>query len=134
MTQIIKSLLTLIVILTSHVAMATSVHPCTPMVQAKPTRIQCLQEGKQYSILIETLMSKPLEMCQGKNYFENKTAKIEISSADSNSVQGQMTLFNGSFEYRLIPGGQATFHSEILDLDLKNCVTPQNGGAFSIGN
>jgi hypothetical protein len=126
------SLLSAFIILTTQVASATSMHPCTPTVAAKPTHMVCQKGDTGFVITIETLMSKPYDMCKGNNYFESKTAKINVTK--EHLVKAEITLYNGSFDYTLSAAGQSSFTSEMMGLDLTSCVTPQNGGAFSFGN
>jgi hypothetical protein len=109
-------------------AQATSLHPCTPVVPAKPTVIFCNDGGESISIQINTLMSPAKRMCRGKNYFEFKTADVTLPEATEPTV-----VLDGDFEYTLSPSGDATFSSESLGLDLTSCVTPIHG-AVSFGN
>lgn len=118
-------------LLSFNAAHATSLHPCTPIVQAQDTHISCRAGAKYYSITIETLMSPP--NCQGDEHYEYDTAKVEISTKSGKSL-GVLTIHNGDFSYSLGVGGSgASFTSEKNGLKLDDCVTPMNGG-FSVGN
>lgn len=118
-----------LLIFTACFANARSLHPCTPSRQAMPTKIVCGDQHLSYVIVIETLMSPP-EICQGKDYYEYKTAKIEIS-ADSKPV-GKVEIYDGQFDYSL-GTNRTSFRSEVLSLNLTDCVSPVHGG-FSVGN
>jgi hypothetical protein len=109
-------------------AHATSLHPCTPTVRAMPTHIYCIDGKNAVSILINTLMSPPIEMCQGNNYYESKSALVTLTEGAKPEF-----LYGSEFEYTLSPIGDASFASEKLNLDLTKCVTPIHGGV-SFGN
>ena len=64
------------VYLDSEVAKADSLHPCTPIVAAKPTYLSCRQGSDFVSIRIETIMSPSIPMCKGENYYEYQTAYV----------------------------------------------------------
>lgn len=113
-----------------HPKPPVSLHPCTPTVQAIPSFISCRDEinNLYYSIEIQTLMSRPLKMCQGENHIEHHTARVRISDFNGH-VADNITIFNNDFTYKL----GDSFTSEIFNLNLKNCISPVPNG-FSIGN
>ncbi len=125
----LKIFLSVLTVSFTQLAQATSLHPCTPTVQAQPTIMYCADGVKRYSIVIQTLMSKPLPMCQGANHFERHTAQIKLSI--NGVVSGTATLNHDSFKHSLAAG---TFISPKNSLYLKNCISPIHGGGFSIGN
>jgi hypothetical protein len=127
-------LLTLIasLILTAQLASATSLHPCTPSVQASPTKISCKEGNVYYSIRIDTTMSPPIEMCRGSNHYENHTATVTFGTSPSDNRT--VTIYNDEFTYSLgFENGRTTFKSPKYNMNLVNCATPMHGG-FSIGN
>lgn len=114
---------------------ARSLHPCTPTVQAKPSRLSCVQNDKIYSIKIETLMSPAKEMCRGDQLIEISTAYIQIANLAGETL-AKVEVLDNAFSYSLgLPGMDAGyFKSEALSLDLEKCATPAHGGGFSGGN
>lgn len=122
----------LAVCLDAGVAKADSLHPCTPIVAAKPTYLSCRQESDFVSIRIETIMSPAIQMCQGENYYEYQTAYVTISDAQGQEKSSQIFRHN-DFSYDLLPLGDANFASIDGQFKLKSCVTPSNG-AVSFGN
>jgi hypothetical protein len=127
-----KSFVVTIALLASNAVFARSLNPCTPNVQAAPTQISCSQKDLSYSIVINTLMSPSDRGCTGTNYYEYKTAKIEITDKNGGAV-GSAEIENGGFDYNFDGTGKASFKSDLFKLNLKNCVSPLNGG-FSVGN
>ena len=119
------------VLLFSLQAGAMSLHPCTPTVEAQATRISCKEGSVYYTVIIKTLMSRNIEICQGKNHVEYKTAYVEKSNGEG-KILGRTTIYDGDFTYVLRIGG-ASFKSTKPRLKLNHCVTPMHG-AFSIGN
>lgn len=125
----VKLFLSVWILCSATFSYARSLHPCTPTVQAKPSIMHCKDGEKRYSIVIETLMSPPLEICQGSNRVEYHTANVKFSV--NGVAQAQFTLDHESFRYSLVHG---TFVSPKYSLNLKNCVSPMHGGGFSVGN
>ena len=118
-------------------AAARSLDPCTPTVQAQDTRISCSarqMDGStlHYFILVDTLMSPNLSICQGDKHVEYKTAKVSVRDEADRPV-ANFEVGNGDFSYTLSPIGDSTFKSRNPKLDLQNCVSPLNGG-FSVSN
>ncbi len=116
----------------SVLAQATSMHPCTPTVRAMDIRISCKTETGYARIIISTLMSPAIAMCQGSQHYEYQTAHIQQTDG-SGRVIGKAVLQNGTFSFTLSPTGAATFNSRNARLDYRKCVTPLHGG-FSVGN
>lgn len=116
---------------TLQLAHATSLHPCTPIVEAQDTIISCATNGTYYSIRVETLMSD-VSMCPIDEMVEYNTAKVTVSDVNGN-VSKKIVLGHGEFSYTTNAMGDATFESKKAGLDLKECATPLFG-AFSIGN
>lgn len=122
-----------VVLLSFQAVSATSIHPCTPTVQAQPTHLTCIEPSGYYSIQIDTLMSRPLEMCQGKNHFEYHTATVLFQPKGATRPT-QVVIYNSDLSYTLGNGGApGAFVSPKFGLNLRNCISPMNGG-FSIGN
>lgn len=119
-------------VLLTNVSYSKSLRPCTPVVPAPLTIMYCHDKKLNYSIEIETLMSRPLDICQGENYSEYHTAKVEIYDGEK-KIQ-KINLLDGEFEYQLGPvPGDASFKSNRAQLNLNQCVTPLPGGV-SFGN
>ena len=125
-------ILSLVIFLGFQTAMAESLHPCTPTQTARSIQMSCHNDEYIYSINIKRLVSRDLEICQGLELREYRTAHVEVSERSSGSKVAKLEVFNGEFFVQL---GLETsrFSSKALNLDLRNCVTPQDGG-FSIGN
>ncbi|MGZ3775532.1 MAG: hypothetical protein ACXVCY_09925 [Pseudobdellovibrionaceae bacterium] len=111
---------------------AMSLHPCTPIVPAQPIYMFCKDSQTTYSIKVDILMSRPIEMCTGSLYQEYHTATVTATNGGNQS--STVTLYNKSFVFSLNADGSASFDSNKPALHLKDCVTPVNGGGFSIGN
>lgn len=109
-------------------AQATSLHPCTPTVLAAPTFINCAQDGKYYSIRIDTYMSPA--GCTGSNRYETKTATVVVSN--NSKKLASTTLAANEFTYTL--SRSVTFTSEAIGLHLNKCVAPMHGAGFSGSN
>jgi hypothetical protein len=124
-----KTVIIFLSLLCSNLTFATSLRPCTPSVQAKPTRIFCKDKGLSYSIVVNTLVSPA--QCTGQNHFEYKTAKVNVTNKAGQAVN-EIEILEGDFDYSL-QTGHVEFNSSINGLKLKKCVTPAFGG-FSIGN
>lgn len=121
-----KSLiLSLSILFASLQVSATSLHPCTPMVQAMPTNMYCNDGAVHYSIRIETLMSPAIPMCSGENHYEIHSATVVVSNGVAKQT---LQLQNDEFSYTF-----STFVSPKANLNLKNCLVPPHGG-FSVGN
>ena len=118
----------------SSIAMATSLHPCTPRIPAMDTHIFCTTgDNNQAEVTIKTLMSANVPECRGKNHYEYQTATVEISDIKGNVISST-DLFSDEFTYSLSgPTGDATFESTKLGTELTKCVTPLHG-AVSFGN
>jgi len=114
-------------------AQATSLHPCTPRIQAQPTTMYCKDGDVYFSIRIDTLMSDVRnDMCTGKNFYEYHSAVVKVS--DRNGKDPQTLKFdNADFTYTLFGPQGATFKANDGSLNLDHCAVPQNGG-FSVGN
>lgn len=110
-----------------NVAHATSLQPCTPIVEAQPSFITCRSGTDYVSIRIHVLMSDS-RRCPYNQSVEYKTAQVEVSNA-SGAVTQKFEIGDGDFEYRL----DSYFKSEKYGMDLKSCVSPINGGV-SFGN
>jgi hypothetical protein len=109
-------------------------NPCAPTVQARPSRLNCVQDGLVYSIVVETLMSRPSARCSGRRHLEYKTAKIEVTSQSNGGMPvANLEIFNGAFSYELGFSNNGNFVSESLGLRLNSCSSPLGGG-FSVGN
>jgi len=129
--KFIKTLLATLIFTTA--AQATSLHPCTPLVQAMPSELSCTEGNLRYRIQIDTLMSQSIPICQGNAYQERKTAKGRVTTAEGDLLYS-FTVPHDQFSYTLRMGGsEGTFKSQVLKLDLNDCVSPMHGG-FSIGN
>ena len=98
-----------------NTAQATSVHPCTPSIQAQPTYIYCRQGGNFYSITVNVLMSNRQQCDEPVEY---KTANVSISD-QKGKVLSTLEIVDGQFSYTLSATGGATFKSKLLSLDLK---------------
>jgi hypothetical protein len=119
-------------VLTSNIATATSLHPCTPNYRAQGTIISCKEGNVYYSIDIQTLMSPPSRMCQGENYYTHQTATVTV--LEEGRTPKVFELQNGEFSYVLRANhAGASFQSEKYNFNLNNCVTPVPAG-FSVGN
>jgi hypothetical protein len=127
-----KSLIVLAALALSTLTQATSLKPCTPTVEAMPTRISCGTDTEYYTIIIHTLMS-PLE-CQGADHYEYHTAYVTVTDKKTGRVIRKLELLNGDFTYTLSPmPGETTFESPALVTRLDRCASPVHGGV-SIGN
>ena len=131
-----RSLLTLAALFLSSAASATSLHPCTPTVRARDSYIDCSIQAKDgsrtyVSITIQTLMSRNLEMCSGRNHVESHTAQVEIRNNDSDLI-AKIEIPQDEFSYKL-DALDAAFTSKKHGLKLRGCATPLDGG-ISISN
>ncbi len=134
--SILSSLLFVGLLVNVSEAEARSLHPCTPVVRMRDSRMSCpTSTGAIFSVRIETLHS-PLRhpSCQGENAVEHHTAKIEVSDGEGIPV-GTMTLY-GAFEYSLgVPGmSNGWLRSEKAGVNLEGCVAPAHNGGMSVGN
>ena len=116
----------------AKLALATSLHPCTPSVAAQPIQISCKVDSGFEVIKINTLMSKLIPMSQGENYFESQTAVVTSLDGDGEEI-GSKVFFSNEFSFTLSATGDATFASTDGKLKLDSCVTPLHG-AVSFGN
>ena len=121
----------LIALLSANLSFATSLTPCTPIVPAKAIKINCLEDSKYYSILINTLMSSRDRGCTGSKYYEYKTADIKITDKQGHILES-LNIGDGDFSYNLTQDN-VHFSSPINGLKLTKCVTAVYGGV-SIGN
>lgn len=105
---------------------------CEPTVKLSPSYMTCKNKEIFYSITFDTLVSPLIQACEGVNSRENTTASIEISN-EKGEVLSKVVLYDGNFTSTSSIGGDGTFQSELLSLNLKGCVSPVHGG-FSVGN
>ncbi len=120
----------LALILASFVAQATSLSPCTPIVHAQPSRLNCVSGDDYYSIVIDTYMST--SSCPYEQRIEVQTAKISLSNK-AGTVSQELTAAPGTFRIDYKNPGSASFTSAELGLDLQDCIYPMNG-SVSLGN
>jgi len=115
-----------------NTASATSLHPCTPIVELAPILISCNDKDVNYFIEIKTVASPNISICQGPNRYLYQTADVSVSNNDNGTILKQYTLQQNQFSFKL-----GTLSSEFtfkdLGTTLKDCVTPSHGGV-SIGN
>lgn len=122
-----------LVIFSSATVQARSLHPCTPTVEAVPSRMSCPSGKLHFSIVINTWMSPSYEMCQGANHIETHQANVEVINKRG-QVVARFTLSHDEFNYRLGASGNGTFNSDEFGLHLDQCVSPLHGGGISVGN
>lgn len=109
-------------------ANATSLHPCTPVVEATPSRLNCQRDGYFYTITINTLMSGP-NCREGRIEISRATIAVSNEEQEITRLEAQP----GTFSYQLGGAREGRFDSDALNLHLRDCVSPMHGG-FSVGN
>lgn len=108
-----------------------SLHPCTPVIEARPLILSCTNKGVYYGVRIHTVMSD-VRRCPVKDVIEIQTARVKIGDVEGNIFE-TLTIPQGEFSYTLGNLGEGTFKSEAHGLDLNDCASPVTGG-FSVGN
>jgi hypothetical protein len=122
----------ILIALSFNVAQATSLHPCTPTIQAQPSIMYCADDVAFYAIRIDTVMSDPTR-CSSDERVEISSATVEITDK-ATRAKNTLSIGNGDFSYKYDnTGTRVHFASPKNALDLKQCVAPMNGG-FSVGN
>lgn len=117
-----RFLLTLMSLILGHsVTQAAGLHPCTPVVQARPFGLVCAHKGLTYNIRIDSIVSD-VRRCPAKNMMSISTAQITVQDRTERIVQ-MATLPNEEFTYSLGAADNSTFQSPRRALDLKNCST-----------
>lgn len=112
-------------------AQASSVHPCAPVIQARPTILSCSEGDRVYGIRIDTRMSD-VRLCPVKDMIEINTAQVQVTDFEGNIFE-EFVLPHGDFTYSLGDMENGSFQSKSRGLNLKNCSSPMPGG-FSVGN